>query len=117
MENTSIDQPQSVDDYVRQGWEHYGKGDLSSAEELFKKAISLSPAEIDAFHGLGLALKTQGKREEAIDTFQKLVDLLEKDNTMDNIRRTMLMRLSKGQINLLKFGDWGLEKEIWKRER
>lgn len=117
MGDTNLEPPQSVDEYVHQGWEHYGRGDLSAAEERFKKAISLSPAEIDAFHGLGLALKTQGKREEAIDTFTKLVELLEKDNTMDNIRRTMLLRISKGQINMLKFGDWGLEKEIWKRER
>jgi tetratricopeptide (TPR) repeat protein len=117
MNDTSDEQPQSVDEYLRQGWSHYGKRDLQAAEERFRKAISLSPALIDAFYGLGLVLKAQGRSEEAIEIFTKLVDLLEKDSTMDNIRRTMLQRLTKGQINLLKFGDWGLEKEIWKRER
>jgi tetratricopeptide (TPR) repeat protein len=117
MNNIADEQSQSIDEYLRQGWANYGKGDLRTAEERFRKAISLGPALIDAFYGLGLALKAQGRREEAIEIFQKLVDLLERDTTLDNIRRTMLQRLTKGQINLLKYGDWGLEKEIWKRER
>ncbi len=117
MNDTIDDQPQSVDDYLRQGWAHYGRRDPSAAEERFRKAISLSPALIDAFYGLGLALKAQGKGDDAVEIFNKLVDLLEKDSTLDSIRRTMLQRLTKGQINLLKFGDWGLEKEIWKHNR
>ena len=90
------------------------KRDLVAAEERFRKAISLGPALIDGFYGLGLVLKAQGRGDEAVEIFVKLVDLLEKDSTLDSIRRTMLQRLTKGQINLLKFGDWGLEKEIWK---
>jgi len=117
MNDISDDRPQSLDEYLRQGWANYGRRDLGAAEERFRKAISLDPALIDAFYGLGLALKAQGRKEEAVEIFLKLVDLLENDTTLDNIRRTMLQRLTKGQINLLKFGDWGLEKEIWKRER
>jgi tetratricopeptide (TPR) repeat protein len=117
MNDITKDQPQSVDEYLRQGWGHYGRGDLTTAEERFRKAISLGPALIDAFYGLGLTLKAQGRKEEAVEIFLKLVVLLEKDTSMDSVRRTMLQRLTQGQINLLKFGDWGLEKETWKHER
>jgi tetratricopeptide (TPR) repeat protein len=117
MNDITKDQPQSVDEYLRQGWGHYGRGDLTAAEERFRKAISLGPALIDAFYGLGLTLKAQGRKEEAVEIFLKLVVLLEKDTSMDSVRRTMLQRLTQGQINLLKFGDWGLEKETWKHER
>src|SRR5574341_939740 len=109
MNDVTDDRPQSIDDYLRQGWANYARKDLNVAEDRFRKAISLGPALIDAFYGLGLVLKAQGRREEAIEIFLKLVDLLEKDTTLENIRRTMLQRLTKGQINLLKFGDWGLE--------
>ena len=117
MNDTTVGQPQSLDEYLRQGWASYGRGDFITAEERFRKAISLGPALIDAFYGLGLTLKAQGRKEEAVEIFLKLVDLLAKDTTMDNVRRTMLQRLTQGQINLLKYGDWGLEKEIWKREK
>jgi tetratricopeptide (TPR) repeat protein len=117
MSDINVGQPQSLDEYLRQGWANYGRRDFDSAEERFRKALSLDPAEIDAIYGLGLTLKAQGRKEEAVEIFLKLVDLLEKDTTLDNTRRTMLQRMTKGQINLLKFGDWGLEKEIWKRER
>jgi len=89
MNGTGDEQPQSVDEYLRQGWANYGRGDLPAAEERFRKAISLGPALIDAFYGLGLTLKAQERREEAVEIFLKLIDLLEKDTTLDNIRRTM----------------------------
>jgi len=117
MNGITDNQPQSLDEYLRKGWANYGRGDLGEAEKCFRNAISLDPDLIDACYGLGLTLKAQGRKEEAVEIFLKLTDLLEKDTTMDNVRRTMLKRLTQGQINLLKFGDWGLEKEIWKRER
>lgn len=117
MSEITGDQLQSLDEYLRKGWANYGRGDLGEAEKCFRKAISLDPALIDACYGLGLTLKAQGKKEEAVEIFIKLADLLEKDTALDNVKRTMLQRLTQGQINLLKFGDWGLEKVIWKRER
>jgi tetratricopeptide (TPR) repeat protein len=117
MANSSDDRPQSAAENAHQGWQFYGKGDLRAAEECFRIAISLSPALVDAYFGLGLALKAQNRGPEAIEIFQKVVDLLEKDTTIDSTRRAMLRRLTSGQINLLKSGDWGLEKEIWVRSK
>ena len=64
--------------------------------------------------GLGLVLKTQDRRQDAILAFQNVVDLLEANPIEDRSRSQMLRRLAIGHMNQLKTGDWDLEKEIWK---
>jgi len=114
MSEPNNDNPQSAADFLRLGWVFHGKSNESIAEENFLKAISLSPALIDAYYGLGLVLKAQGRRQEAVKTFGEVVSLLDKDISIDRTRRAVLRRLTHGHINLLQSGDWGLEKEIWK---
>jgi hypothetical protein len=64
---------------------------------------------------LGVSLKAQDRREETIKAFQTVVALLDKDQAINEVRKTMLHRLALGHINLLRQGDWNLEKEIWQK--
>jgi tetratricopeptide (TPR) repeat protein len=109
-------QGKTYEDYYREGWTLHGsKKDEDAAEENFRQAIALSPKSVDAYYGLGLVLKAQDRRQEAIQAFQKVLDLLSANTVEDRIRSQMLHRLSIGHINQMKTGDWDLEKEIWKR--
>jgi tetratricopeptide (TPR) repeat protein len=105
----------SADDHLRQGWADHGRANETSAEEEFRKAIQLSPALIDAYYGLGLTLKAQRREKEAVQVFEKSLDLVERDVSSEKARLQMLRRLILGHINMLSSGDWNLEKEIWKR--
>ncbi len=100
---------------LRQGWNEYGSGHFEDAEKSFRKILDQTADSIEAYYGLGLALKAQDRREETIRAFQKVVDLLEKDQSVDRVRKTMLRRLALGHINILRQGDWNLEKEIWQK--
>ena len=105
---------QSANDYLRQGWLDHGRSNETSAEEEFRKAIQLGPGLIDAYYGLGLVLKAQGRGKEAIQIFEKALDLVQNDTATEKVRMQMLGRLIRGHINLLNSGDWNLEKEVWK---
>jgi len=105
---------QSADDHLRQGWADHGRSNETSAEEEFLQAIQLSPALLDAYFGLGLALKAQKREKEAIQVFEKLLHLVDLDVSSEKGRLQMLRRLILGHINMLSSGDWNLEKEIWK---
>ncbi len=108
----------TYEEYLREGWRLYGsKGNDDAAEENFRRAISSNPNSVDAYYGLALVLKTQDRRQEAIQMFQKVVDLLNANVVEDRSRAQMLRRLALGHINWLKSGDWNLEKEIWRHER
>jgi cytochrome c-type biogenesis protein CcmH/NrfG len=109
-------QGKTYEDYYREGWTLHGsKKDEVAAEEDFRQAIALDTNSVEAYYGLGLVLKAQDRRQEAIAAFQKVVDLLEASTTDDRSRSHMLRRLSIGHMNMLKTGDWNLEKEIWQR--
>ena len=111
-------QPRAESDYYEQGWLlHSSRKDEDAAEENFRKAIASNPKFIDAYFGLGLVLKSQDRRQESIQAFQKVMDLLESDPLEDRSRAEMLRRLTLAHINHLKSGDWNLEKEIWKHSR
>jgi tetratricopeptide (TPR) repeat protein len=118
-EQTSNSVPdKTYEDYYREGWSLHGiKKDEDAAEENFRQAIALNPKSVEAYYGLGLVLKAQDRRQEAIRAFRQVVDLLDADTVEDRIRSQMLRRLSIGHINQMKTGDWDLEKEIWKRTK
>lgn len=108
-------QLQSYEDYLREGWALHGsRKNEDMAEEYFRQAIDANPKSIDAYFGLGLVLKVQDRRQEAMQVFQKVVELLDSDVIEDKVRAGMLRRLTLGHINQMRSGDWGLEKEIWK---
>jgi tetratricopeptide (TPR) repeat protein len=110
-------EPKTAQDFLRLGWrQHAGEKSHSSAEESFRRAISLNPNLVDAYFALGLALKAQGRHDEAIQAFQKTISLLDAGVLEDHVRTSMLHRLAVGHANQLRDGDWALEKEIWKKE-
>ena len=113
---SNLTQAKTYDDYYREGWALHGsKKDEDAAEENFRQAIAINPKSVDAYYGLGLVLKAQDRRQDAISAFQKVVDLLEAQPGEDRSRTAMIRRLSIGHMNMMKKGDWDLEKEIWKR--
>ena len=109
-------EPKTADDFLRKGWmQHAGEKLYSSAEESFRRAISLSPNMVDAHYALGLVLKAQRRNAEAIQAFEKVVSLISAGVLEDHVRGTMLRRLALGHANQLTGGDWALEAEIWKK--
>jgi tetratricopeptide (TPR) repeat protein len=102
------------DELVRSAWEHYGKGDLAEAEKDFRLAIERTSRSIEAYYGLGVVLKVARRNDESIAAFERLLPLIESDLT-DRSRIALMRRLVHGYLNLMRIGDWGLEKEIWKR--
>jgi cytochrome c-type biogenesis protein CcmH/NrfG len=101
-EQTAVSmQGKSYEDYYREGWTFHGsKQDETAAEESFRQAIALNPNSVEAYYGLGLVLKAQDRRQEAIPAFQKVVDLLEANPIDDRSRSQMLRRLSIGHMNM-----------------
>lgn len=107
----------SYEELLREGWElHASRKDEDLAESVFRQAIALDSKPVDAYYGLGLVLKSQDRRKEAIQAFEKVVELLDSHAIQDRTRRSILRRLALGHINQLKSGDWGLEREVWQRE-
>jgi len=114
-ERATTTQPRSETEYYEQGWLlHSSRKDEDAAEENFRRAIDFNPKFIDAYFGLGLVLKSQDRRQESIQAFQKVIELLESDPLEDRSRAEMLRRLALAHINQMKSGDWNLEQEIWK---
>lgn len=109
-------QPKTAADFIRRGWENRTGGKLDDAEKDFRKAISLDERSVEAYYGLGLMLKSQDRKKEAIENFTMVLEMID-TNLEDHARIEMLRRLSKGQINMIKGGDWNLEKEIWRKEK
>jgi tetratricopeptide (TPR) repeat protein len=106
-------QPSTAEEFVNSGWAKKTSGNLEEAESNFRKAISLNPDFVEAHYGLGLVLKAQGRRQDCIESFEKVIELIDK-GIDDRIRGEMLRRLALAHINQLRSGDWGLEQEIWK---
>jgi tetratricopeptide (TPR) repeat protein len=114
-ETQQTTQLKTVDDFTRQGWVLHSEGKQDAAETSFRQAVSIDPKSIEAYYGLGLVLKAEDRRQDAVQAFQQVLSLLEDGVVADPSRHAMLRRLSMGHINQLKEGDWNLEKEIWKK--
>ena len=108
-------QPSTAEEFVNRGWAEKASGNLDSAEANFRKAITEKPDFVEAYYGLGLVLKAQDRRQDCIQSFEKVIELIDV-GIDDRIRGEMLRRLSLAHINQLRSGDWGLEKEIWKHK-
>ncbi len=104
-------QPTNAAEYVNRGWAFYAKKEFGRAEADFRQALETSPDELDNLYAFGLALKAQGKGEEAVKIFQKVLSIL--DNSPAGVKVTMLRTLTQGHINDISHGSWDLEKQIW----
>lgn len=110
---SSISNLTSGEDYLRRGVAYYARKQFENAENDLRTAISLDADLLDAYYYMGLVLKAASKKDEAVQYFEKVLDLLNQGHLKNHDRVAMLRRLVKGHINYMKTGDWNLEKEIW----
>ena len=100
-------------DYTKRGWMYFSRKQYDLATEDFRHVLTSEASNIDTWYALGLSLKVSGAPSKAVEAFEKVLGLL--DQLEDKQRANILMRLTHGQINQMKTGDWNLEKEVWKR--
>lgn len=108
MEPMETAAPQTEDEFVKSGWEHYSKKEYYRAEADFQKALDISPNNPDTLYALGMTYQASGRQPEAIRTFEKTIQVLENAGENDFVRAHMMTRLARGHINRIKTGDWNL---------
>ena len=107
-QQTSIDpstpnEPQDPNGFFQRGWEEHAKGDQAGAEASFKRAISLDSQFAEAYYGLGLIYKTQGRNEAAILAFQQAIDLIQENTQQKHpTHGVMLRNLAKAHIRMIQ---------------
>ena len=115
VDPASMGEPKTVDEFQKRGMAYYARKQFAEAEADLKKAISLDSNSIDSFYSLGMVLKANNCKDEAVAAFKKVIDLIHARSGPSETRYDMLRRLALGHVNELTQGDWNLEKEIWKR--
>jgi tetratricopeptide (TPR) repeat protein len=108
-------EPVTVDDYQKRGMAYYARQQYQEAEADLKKATTMDGYSIDAYYSLGMVLKAEGKKAEAVTAFTQVINLILARPDANQVKYGMLRRLALGHINELNQGDWNLESEIWKR--
>ena len=116
LDPTDLPEPNDYDSFMRRGWAHHAKGEQERAESDFRRAVSYSPESVDANFALGLNLKSQGRKEEVVEVFNKTMQLIEDRKAESDSKTEMMRRLTLGHINELTIGDWNLEDQIWHQE-
>src|SRR5262245_52946250 len=78
----------STAERVGQAWNHHreGRNDASIAE--FEAILKQNPSDIDATYGLGLAQRAAGRNQEAVESFQRALQLVEQAKTAYQSSRT-----------------------------
>lgn len=110
-----IKDPSDHDSFLLRGWAFHARGKQEKAESDFRRAISFSPDSVEANYGMALVMKSQGKKEEATQQFNKVMELIELGKIEDQAKSEMMRRLTLAHINELTTGDWNLQDEIWKQ--
>lgn len=103
--------PQTAEEFIESGWQHYSKKEYYRAEADFQKALDLDPNNPDTVYALGMTYQASGRQAEAIRTFEKTIQMLESAEENDFVRAHMMTRLANGHINRMKTGDWNLDAE------
>jgi tetratricopeptide (TPR) repeat protein len=112
-----VKEPTDYEGFMQRGWAFHARGDQDRAESDFRRAISYSPESVDANFALGLVMKSQGRKEEAVELFKKTMALIEQGKIEDHAQSEMMRRLTLGHINELTTGDWNLKDQIWRQAR
>ena len=98
--------PQSAAAHTDLGWGYYGRDQWVEAIEAFKQALQLDDQRLEALYGLGLALKANGAKTEAVAALEKTLPLV--SALPDPAQQQMLKRLIAGHLNIIKTGAWNL---------
>ncbi len=115
LDPASMAEPVTVDDFHKRGMAYYARKQYKDAEADLIKASQLDRNNIDAYYSLGMVLKAENKKDEAIASFTQVINLIRARPDGNQVKFDMIRRLALGHINELNQGDWNLEKEIWKR--
>jgi tetratricopeptide (TPR) repeat protein len=95
--------PQTAEDFFQRAWTLYVKGDQNNAEKDFQQAINSDSQSVEAYYGLGLTLKLQGRTEPALQAFEKAIELVTAGVMQDDrVRASMLRNLAEWHINSIK---------------
>ena len=106
----TIENPQTAEEFAERGWSNYSRKSFEQAEMDFRRSLDLNPDNPDAMYALGLNLAAAGKSQEAISTFEDVIEYLNNRITDETrVRYYMLIRLSRGHINRIKTGEWRLD--------
>lgn len=111
----SMGVPVSAEDFLHRGIAFYARGQYDVAEADLRDAIAKYGNQIDAYYVLGMVCKAAGRKVEATEAFNQVLQLLNSSTGEKSTRTDMLRRLALGHINMINQGDWNLEKEIWQR--
>lgn len=114
VDPNSFATPATAQDFVRRGMAYYARKSYEEAEKDLQQAIALDAKEIEGHYRLGMVYKALDRKEEAIKEFRTVIELLETQSDFSPAKYEMLHRLALGHVNELSYGDWNLEKEIWK---
>jgi tetratricopeptide (TPR) repeat protein len=115
VDPTSMGEPTTADEFQKRGMAFYARKQFQAAENDLKKAISLDSKHTDSYYSLGMVLKAVDRKDEAIEVFKQVLDLISTSPEAHTAKTDMLRRLALGHINEMAHGDWDLEKEIWQR--
>ena len=103
----------SGEEYLKRGFAYYARKQYENAENDLRAALAMDVDPVEAYYCLGMVFKAASKTEEAIQCFEKVLDLLSQSRMKNYDRQAMLRRLARGHVNFMKTGDWNLEKEMW----
>ena len=67
------------EDYFEQAVNAFGDDKLDESIELYQKALEADPAYQDALHGLGMALFSRGRHDDAIAIAKRLIEIDNED--------------------------------------
>ncbi len=90
---------------IGDAWRLHVEGHDSAAVERFVQLSDASPEDIDTLYGLGLAQRGAGRYEDALATFNKVLELLtgvQAESEDEQNRLEMLMRMSRQQIEFIE---------------
>jgi len=113
IEPGEIKEPNDHDSFMQRGWAFHAHGEQEKAESDFRRAIAYSPESVDANYAMGLVMKSQGKTEDAVELFEKTMELILQGKIDKHSKSEMMRRLTLAHINELTTGDWNLEDQIW----
>ena len=102
------------EDYFEQAVNAFGDDKLDESIAMYEKALDIDPAYQDALHGLGMALFTRGRLDEAVNVAKRLIEI---DND-DVLAHTSLSMFYQAQGKIEEAEKEGNAAKIlgWKQE-
>jgi Flp pilus assembly protein TadD len=91
---------------IADGWSALVKGDGNAALTRFQSALGGDSGSVEANYGQAVALKTLGRRAEAIKAFEETLARLNSiDTAVERVRVTMLKHLAEAAMRDLQAGE------------